>query len=692
MTHDQEPRPNDQRETRLAGPKRLALVGHDGAGKTTLLAMFYREAASGRIPGIRLTAADDRAAAYLAEKIAAIEGAAASARSEAELKLRLHHGAARIELIVRELHGGQCAGCAPKSDQEFLDASDAVFFCLDAEGSASPSEQRRRQHEIESLLERCAGQSARPGLDRPVALLLTRFDRMLAGMPAGDAAPDIESGVPAEFGEKLLNERHDVTRHALAQYAPGGAIFAVSAFGLGAENRAAPFGLCPLGLDGPLVWLAEETEARDRADMKGVVQDPRTSLSRLKRILAAYERRYPRANGSFELRERVKALKRRQRRRWATGVALGVFVGLLGLAAFELKGQARHDTRWKRLESAAASVTALDDPAEPLAALDAFLREFPASPRRAEALHLTRSLQEELTARRCAAARRALAELSAVASNPKVTLRDQIGRARVLLAAYSEEPVHEEIQERLDDFLRQSDDLDIERARGFSRQFPTDFAARIEHYGDYLNAHQEGGFHISEALEAKDQILREWDLSDYKQAYDLAAEHPDDLAAIALRLREYLRQHPEGRHIAEAERYLQWWEKVSAPGQYRVMLRRGEVEPSVGKYLAGGGPDLGVVIEVAGTVYGPSSVTRNSRRPIWDFMFPQPITWKLNDPITIRIIDYDWSATEVFVFRSPPGDPLAIRLLSGMIKPANGGRTTLVFSSDFVMPALSTPE
>jgi len=121
-------------------------------------------------------------------------------------------------------------------------------------------------------------------------------------------------------------------------------------------------------------------------------------------------------------------------------------------------------------------------------------------------------------------------------------------------------------------------------------------------------------------------------------------------------------------------------------------MRRGEVEPAVGKYIEGRATDLGVGIEVAGSIYGPSPVIPNSRRPIWDYTFPQPIAWKAGDPITIRIIDYDWSANEVYVFHSRQGDPLAMQLLSGTIKPAKGGRTTLVFSSDFTIPTLSRPE
>ena len=193
-------------------------------------------------------------------------------------------------------------------------------------------------------------------------------------------------------------------------------------------------------------------------------------------------------------------------------------------------------------------------------------------------------------------------------------------------------------------------------------------------------------------MEAKDRILREWDTSAYRQAYDHLIAHPDDVAEVARRLREYLRDQPDGRYVADAKGYLEWWDKVSVPGQYRVTLRRGEVEPTVGKYLSGSGPDLGVTIEVAGAVYGPSPVIKDSYRPIWDYTFPRPITWKLGEPVTIRLIDYDWSDTEVYTLTSRQGDPLAIRLLTGTVKPSRGGKTTLVFASDFAMPKLGEPQ
>ena len=63
---------------------------------------------------------------------------------------------------------------------------------------------------------------------------------------------------------------------------------------------------------------------------------------------------------------------------------------------------------------------------------------------------------------------------------------------------------------------------------------------------------------------------------------------------------------------------------------------------------------------------------RDSYRPIWDYTFPQPISWKLGDPVTIRIIDYDWSASEVYALHSSEGDPLSMKLLTGTIKPSKG--------------------
>ncbi len=322
----------DALEARLTEPKRIALFGHRNVGKTTLLAMFYREASSGRVPGLRMAAADAHTAEYLADKIAQLESGQPMAGSlaETELKLRLYHGPARLDLIVKDYQGEHITLGAEEPIQQFFADCDAVFLCLDPEGSTDPAERRRRQQEVENLLERYINASDDLRLGRPVALLLTKFDRVIAGHAATNPEFDPQAALRAEFIERLVDERYGMTQHTLAEHAPEGTIYAVSSFGLGTSggNRP-PAELSPLGLEGPLCWLAEQLEARDRADMTVLSGLGRDEPRRLERCVAAYERHYPRSNRSFEFRGMLKGLKRK--RRWRRAVRLGA----LGVCALD---------------------------------------------------------------------------------------------------------------------------------------------------------------------------------------------------------------------------------------------------------------------------------------------------------------------------------------------------------------------
>ncbi len=287
----------DALEGRLIGPKRIALFGHRNVGKTTLLAMFYRQASSGRVPGLRLAAADAKSAEYLAEKIAQLESGQPMAGSlaETELKLRLYHGPARFELIVKDYQGEHVTLGSDEPIQEFFADCDAVLLCLDPEGSADLAERRRRQQEVENLLERYIDRSEDLSMGRPVALLLTKFDRVLASSEVRGESAGVDAGLSAEFVERLVDERYGMTRHALAEHAPEGAIFAVSSFGPCASGNRPPLELRPMGLEGPLSWVAQQLEARDRADMTQLWELAPRDLPRLERCVAAYERRYRRS-------------------------------------------------------------------------------------------------------------------------------------------------------------------------------------------------------------------------------------------------------------------------------------------------------------------------------------------------------------------------------------------------------------
>ncbi len=79
--------------------------------------------------------------------------------------------------------------------------------------------------------------------------------------------------------------------------------------------------------------------------------------------------------------------------------------------------------------------------------------------------------------------------------------------------------------------------------------------------------------------------------------------------------------------------------------------------------------------------HGPSPVVPNSHEPVWDYTFPRPISWKLGDPVVVKIIDTDWSNSTIYTITSTKDDPLALRLISGTLSPSKGGKTKLVFAS-----------
>src|SRR5690349_12819400 len=121
----------DELERQLTGAKRIGLFGHRAVGKTTLLAMFYREAANGRVPGVRLAAADPVTAEYLAEKIAQIEAGdpPAGTLAETALRLRLYHNHARFDLVMKDYQGEHVALGSDAPIQEFFADCDAVLLC-----------------------------------------------------------------------------------------------------------------------------------------------------------------------------------------------------------------------------------------------------------------------------------------------------------------------------------------------------------------------------------------------------------------------------------------------------------------------------------------------------------------------------------------------------------------------------------
>ena len=214
----------------------------------------------------------------------------AGSLAETELKLRLYHGPARFDLIVKDYQGEHVTLGSEEPIQEFFADCDAVFLCLDPEGSTDPAERRRRQQEVENLLERYIDRSEDLSMGRPVALLLTKFDRVLASTGTAREAAGrrcgLSAGVCRAAGRRAVRDdaacpggarprRGDLRGELVRPRAPS------------ATGRRPS--CSRLGLEGPLGWVAEQLEARDRAEMNRLWELAPDDLPRLERCVAAYE-------------------------------------------------------------------------------------------------------------------------------------------------------------------------------------------------------------------------------------------------------------------------------------------------------------------------------------------------------------------------------------------------------------------
>jgi hypothetical protein len=779
----------DALERRITGPKRVALFGHRAVGKTTLLAMFYREAAAGRVPEVRLAAADTATAEYLADKVSSLESGTPppATLAETELHLRMYHDRAKMPLIVKDYQGEDVARNADDAPiRAFFADCDAVFLCLDADPNADdpddpasgPAERLKRQQEIEALLERYLDVSVDATTSRPVALLLTKYDRVLE-----------LGGPPPSEVEDLAESLYGMTRHALARHVPRSAIFAVSAYGPGDHHGRPPSELHPMGLDAPLTWLAIQLEAIDRDELEWLWDLAPDDTRRLERCLAAYAQRYPRSERLEFYEESLRRFRTRRLRRRGLAALAGVVAILVGLvlydavgfaraSAFERSGdrpataiarrwaefrrwhplhgltapgqarvaeararkwaleataetvaagiapsapevastldrikredprladrvreveaaqaQARHDEQWQALQKAGSADSAVAAPEARLAALRSFLEAFPDSSHKADVSAEMARLQAEIDTRRSQSERQALDSIQRELALPDPDLAVTIESARAFLDQHPNSALRPEAEALLNQAIRRVDEAGIQAARNFSRNYPTNFATRRRKYEEYLEAHPQGGAFVREALDALARIDRDRDTYTYRKAFDHARTYPADIPVIARLLQTYLDTVPDGRFAPAARQYVEWWGRIQTPQDYRVTLLRGRVETTTGKYFSGGGPNLAVKIWVGGIEYGPSSIAPNTFDPVWNHTFARPVRWKYGDPVSIRILDYDWSSSGTGVFRinSPKGDPLAMKLLSGTVRPSGGGRTELEFRSDFKVPPLPAP-
>jgi hypothetical protein len=713
--------------TTLAGrfcrPQRVGIFGHRGVGKTTLATLLYREGVSGRLPRLRLAAADARTANYLSDKVLQLESGQPlpGTLAETDLRFHLYRQGGRLELLLKDYQGEHVELGRSESIRDFLRDCDAVWLCLDA-GIARDSEQRlRRQQEIEQIVEDYLATEPTRGLHRPMALVLTKADRLPNGSENADA---------------LARDQFGMTRHALESHCPQNAVLAVSCLHDGSPGKVV---IAPSSLDAPLNWLSSALQAQDTARLEWLFQHESSGIPLLRRCVGCFARRYPDVPQTAAFRSRLRQASRRRlwrRSLTAAATAAGIAFSLWSYDAYGYSQAARYEaehadapaaavdrwhsfqawhptrhlTRVSHAEAEEARLKELDsdarhvqcemqladlrrraanadaDPAELWLAFQSFSAAFPDADVTDDVSELRASIKARHQEQQSRRAQRAFDELLSAESRSS-DLASLVEQADHFLDKYAETPHAGEVRSRRDGYLSRLDERVIEIARAYSAKNPFNFQTRHEHYQRYLDKYPNGA-HSSEALAAILAIQSDWDKHDFRAVRDHFLAKPGDIPELVARCRTYLAVHPNGRFTSAATDLLRWSERVTAPGEYRVTLHDGQFERKIARLLSRG-PDLSVEIEVAGVKHGPSSFTKNRYEPEWNYEYPRRIRWKLGDPITVRVIDNDWRKRTVVEICSTDGDPLAIRMLTGELW---SGNNRVTFDSDFRMPVLPAIE
>ncbi len=132
----------DALEARLSGPKRIALLAIATWVRPRCWRCFTARPPAAGFPACGWRPPTRRAPSTWRRRSRQLESGQPMAGSlaETELKLRLYHGPARFDLIVKDYQGEHVTLGSEEPIQEFFADCDAVLLCLDPEGSAEPAE------------------------------------------------------------------------------------------------------------------------------------------------------------------------------------------------------------------------------------------------------------------------------------------------------------------------------------------------------------------------------------------------------------------------------------------------------------------------------------------------------------------------------------------------------------------------
>jgi GTPase SAR1 family protein len=556
---------------RLCRPQRIGVFGHRGVGKTTLLTMLYREGIAGRLPGLRIAAADARTASYLSDKVLQLERGEPlpATLGETELRFNLYKGSRAIELVVLDYQGEHVTLGRHEPVHDFLRECDAVWLCLDVPSTQTREASLTAQQEVEQMVEEYLTASRELGVTRPMAVVLTKADLL-------DQPQQYTQGPTSVALQELITERLPATRHVLASHHSQQALFAVSSLGYPAPPAphpediteepntptppsalpvpdAQPLELQPAGLHGPLDWLTDALELQDEARVRRLWCLAPGKLDLLTRAVNGFTRRYPDAPASRAFRTQLRQQKRRHlSRRLLVGGALGVLLFLL-VGAYEWLGLF-NVRRFAHNHG--------DDPV----AVEANYRSYQTWHPFRKLYRMTSAPEEEqyldgLQARVQDQKReQALASLRQRANNPDLAVEALWGHFQEVRQQFpdynlsaEEEQLRARLKTRVDGERQRQARLafeELEQAEG-KKELPQLIALANQILANYRDTP-----YAQEAELRRTAYLEQLDEQDWASARDYSVRNPENYYTRQEHYRQYLAHHPTGKYADQARQAL----------------------------------------------------------------------------------------------------------------------------------------
>ncbi len=246
---------------------KLSIFGPRGCGKTTYLTCLYGQGA--KMNSFAIIASDDRTRNYLRQRWnALLEGneIQATAMQLFALNLIFSANGNKYEIELKDFAGALVMQDTTQDEikkklkeilyQSFQESDAIVIFIEAGDLEGSEVERKRgifdRRQELETLLEVLAKQERKDLLSRPIAIVVTKWDKVAK----------IYGNTP-DSGKKFMEANYQNIYGTLSQFADSIQVFTCSAYGFNVVDENGTMDLTkisPYNLETPFCWIGEKID------------------------------------------------------------------------------------------------------------------------------------------------------------------------------------------------------------------------------------------------------------------------------------------------------------------------------------------------------------------------------------------------------------------------------------------------